>query len=80
MGEVMEQVVLLVKNGVVVNAIVVDPEKGGLEKFQNENAPYCSNYDAMVPMDQNVSGGIGWTYDGEKFSPPSQDTTVEPNP
>lgn len=59
---------LLIKDGVVINAIVVDD----LDAFLQEADPnFVNAYDAVVES-ENVPGapGLGWLYDGHDLSPP----------
>lgn len=53
-----------IKDGLVVNVIVVDPKKIPI---------WCKNWPTIT------EGGIGWTYDGTKFiEPVVEPTQTEP--
>jgi hypothetical protein len=50
-----------IRNGVVVNVILVDPE----------NVPdWCENWPTII------DGGIGWLWDGSTFTPPPAEENV----
>lgn len=50
-----------IKDGVVVNVVMVDPE----------NVPdFCADWPEIT------KGGVGWTYDGKAFAPPVVDPSA----
>lgn len=54
----------LIKDGVVVNAIVADQSFVDLIKSQ---------YDFVIQTDDlDPQPGVNWLYDGEEFSPPAE--------
>lgn len=60
---------LLIKNGFVVNAIVVE----SIEAIQNDSPDFFASFDLVV--DASTTGGawIGWSYDANadpQFAPP----------
>lgn len=58
---------LLIKDGVVVNAIAVED----IDKFREESPEYCKQFDYIVAAERKAgSPGIGWLYDGKEFSAP----------
>lgn len=54
---------LLIKDGVVVNVIVVQDES-------ILNASYYSQFDHIIKNDENPEAGIGWLFDGNEFTAP----------
>lgn len=59
---------LLIKDGTVVNAILVE----SIEAFQQESPTFFAEYDFVLEgSDVPGSPGIGWTYDGTDFTPPA---------
>lgn len=61
----MEKVYALIKNGIVENTIVAEASFIALIEGQ---------YDSCVRIDElDVKPGIGWSYDGERFSAPGSD-------
>ena len=50
----------LIKNGTVINTIVVDPQHLG---------SFSADAEAIVSID-GLPVGVGWLYDGEKFINP----------
>lgn len=58
---------VLVKNGQVINCIV-PPEGDGSVQYL---ADLHSQYDDVLQVDDAEYVGSGFTYDGEKFTPPA---------
>jgi hypothetical protein len=56
--------VILVKNGLVENIIMVE----SIEKFAEENPPFFNSFDGVVAVDEDAEEQpiIGWRHDGTK--------------
>jgi hypothetical protein len=61
----MDKIYAQILNGVVVNIIILNDST--LEPL------FAQGFDACIQIDQlSPQPGIGWSYDGQSFTPPSQ--------
>jgi hypothetical protein len=57
---------LVIKNGIVENAIVVE----SIEQFQSESPEMFAQYDYVIDAATVAPAWIGWAYDGQSFTAP----------
>lgn len=61
-------IVALIKDSVVQNVIIVE----SIDRMQEESPEFCALFDELVPGVSPGVPSIGWTWDGETFSPPAE--------